>query len=68
MYPPFGSVFYHNCSMLFTGGYDMWKAATLAYAEQLESKRNFHTAVVYYMALGDVYKAIDVFKSNGMYK
>lgn len=54
--------------MLFTGGYDMWKAATLAYAEQLESKRNFHTAVVYYMALGDVYKAIDVFKSNGMYK
>ncbi|XP_057313551.1 gem-associated protein 5-like isoform X2 [Hydractinia symbiolongicarpus] len=50
------------------GGYDMWKAATLAYAEQLESKRNFHMAVVYYMALGDVYKAIDVFKSNGMYK
>ena len=53
---------------MFPGGYDVWRACLLSYAEQLEEKRNFNMAAVYYLTLGDVYKAINVFKDNGLFK
>ena len=46
----------------------MWKASLLAYAEQLERKRNYHMSAVYYLAMGDVYKAINMLKENGYFK
>ncbi|XP_047143757.1 gem-associated protein 5 isoform X1 [Hydra vulgaris] len=50
------------------GGFDLWRACVLAYAEQLEKKRNFNSAALYFLAVGETQKAINVFKDNGLFK
>ena len=46
----------------------MWLATTRAFADQLESQGQHQRAVLYYLACHDIYKAIDVFKNQAMYR
>ena len=46
----------------------MWLATTRAFADQLESQGQHQRAVLYYLACHDIYKAIDVFKTQAMYR
>lgn len=43
-------------------------ATTRGYADQLASQGSYHRAVLYYLACHDTYKAIEVFKSQAMYR
>jgi len=50
------------------GGHEMWLSSMLAYARQLEENRSIHQAALYYVALGDALKAVNMFKESQMYK
>lgn len=49
-------------------GRNVWMATTRAFADQLESQGSYQRAVLYYLACHDTYKAIDVFRKQGMYR
>ena len=46
----------------------MWLATTRAFADQLESQGQHQRAVLYFLACHDIYKAIDVFKKQAMFR
>lgn len=43
-------------------------ATTRGYADQLALQGSYHRAVLYYLACHDTYKAIEVFKTQAMYR
>lgn len=59
---------YQVMKFSYSGGYDMWKAAMLAYAEQLEKRQKYHQSALYFVAIGDVHKAVNLLKDNGHFK
>lgn len=53
---------------ILSAGRDVWLATTRAFADQLESQGQHQRAVLYYLACHDIYKAIDVFKNQAMFR
>ena len=53
---------------ILSAGRDVWLATTRAFADQLESQGQHQRAVLYYLACHDIYKAIDVFKKQAMFR
>ena len=53
---------------ILLAGRDVWMTITRAYADQLASQGSYHRSVLYYLACHDTYKAIEVFKSQAMYR
>ena len=43
-------------------------ATTREYADQLALQGSYHRSVLYYLACHDTYKAIEVFKTQAMYR
>ena len=58
----------YKYSVVLSAGRDVWLATTRAFANQLESQGQHQRAVLYYLACHDIYKAIDVFKTQAMYR
>lgn len=50
-----------------SGGAHLWQKACSAYAELLVSKSDSHKAVLYYLAIRDLDKAIGVYENAGMF-
>ena len=54
-------------AMSASGGALLWRKACVAYAELLVSKSDYHKAVLYYLAIRDLDKAIGVYENASMF-
>lgn len=58
----------YNFALYSVAGHDVWLNTAESFADQLASQGAHQRAVLYYLSCHKVYRAIDVYKNQSMFR